>query len=105
MLKKHSAIAAVVLAAGIAIAGAVPAYAADSKAGSTTCGTKSWSWTGANATASTVHRHENDGQWKEASRAAGVSSFDGWYQPGGVYMTLKTSGSFSSHVFGCTGNA
>lgn len=101
-MRRHSAMLTTALCTtALMFIGLGPAHA-DFKNGQATCRT-GWSWSGVNSNRSTSHKHETDGWWRKIERGAGVSSYEGWYQPGGVYMELDSAGAFASHSFGCKG--
>lgn len=79
-----------------------PSAHAQSGSGTSTCNA-SWSYTWVNSSASIAHRHEAAGYWNEQTKPSGVSSYRGWRNPGPVFMTLDTAGTFnrSGAVYGC----
>lgn len=96
-----------VLAAGCAVMAmlflsTVPVHASDYQGGTRHC-PNSWTWSGVTSSASAVHKHEVPGFWRKQERPAGTSSFQGLFDDTIAFLTVNTSGTFSSYGFGCRG--
>lgn len=94
---------AALLTAALFLAAAPPAMAAGFVSGTKDCSGGKWSWSGVNSSASATHRHNWDGStWRERTYPSGISGYKGVYNPGPVYMTVQTSGTFyAGTYFGC----
>lgn len=102
MNRAGAAPAIVGIAAGVSFTTA-PAFAVEERSSTYNCGTGWWSSTQAGAPASVVHRHEAGGWWRERVYEAGFNQYKGWWQPGAVYETIRTSATFSGgYLLGCS---
>lgn len=89
------------LTAGLVLAEAGAAFA-QHEYGWKACASSEWSYSSVTSTKSVTHYHEIPAQWKSSTKSSGFSSYKGWKDEGPVWMELNSTGSFSTHHFGCS---